>query len=49
MRAEIRIRFVVDNLEYLVQGAASVRPAVWWAISCRVKPILGIIDRKIEP
>ena len=35
LRSEVMIRFVVDNLEYLVREAAWERPAVCWAISCR--------------
>ncbi|NLW44924.1 MAG: DegV family protein [Syntrophomonadaceae bacterium] len=48
LRAEIKVRFVVDNLEYLVRGGRLSKAGGLVGNLLQVKPILGIIDGKIE-
>jgi len=48
VRAEIKVRFVVDNLEYLVRGGRLSKTSGLLGNLLQVKPILGIIDGKIE-
>ncbi len=48
VRAAIKVRFVVDNLEYLVRGGRLGKTSGLLGNLLQVKPILGIIDGKIE-
>ena len=48
MRGEIKVRFVVDNLEYLVRGGRLSKTSGLLGNLLQVKPILGIIDGKID-
>ena len=46
--SEVMIRFVVDNLEYLVRGGRLGKTSGMLGNLLQVKPILGIIDGRID-
>ena len=48
LRSEVMIRFVVDNLEYLVRGGRLGKTSGMLGNLLQVKPILGIIDGRID-
>lgn len=49
VRSAVRILFIVDNLEYLVRGGRLGKASGLLGNLLQVKPILGVVDGKIEP
>jgi len=49
IRTAIKLNFIVDNLEYLVRGGRLGRASGMLGNLLQVKPILGVIDGRIEP
>lgn len=49
IRTAIKLNFIVDNLEYLVRGGRLGKASGMLGNLLQVKPILGVIDGRIEP
>jgi len=49
IRSALKVVFVVDNLEYLVRGGRLSRTSGVLGNLLQVKPILGLVDGRIEP
>lgn len=49
VRSAVRVFFMVDNLEYLVRGGRLGKASGLLGNLLQVKPILGVVDGRIEP